>query len=213
MSSRYQLAFEYLKNNDTSKVQTTLANIPLAFNLDNTQQNIYQAYLSYFGVMNSLKSEGKTIFEMNPRQTAAIQGLMANGNGLVHALSRNILIANNLITYAEPILLPDNTKSSKQRIRHPKTGKINNESFIKIFPNPAKQYVILEYNLKDKFQSGQSAIISIATLDGKHVETVQLGKQQDQILLNTSTYSSGTYIYTLLLSGKHLETQKVTITR
>jgi len=211
MSARYQLAFEYLKNNDTSKVQTTLANIPLAFNLDNTQQNIYQAYLSYFGVMNSLKSEGKTIFEMNPQQTATIHGLMANGSGQAQALSRNILIANNLITYAEPILLPDNTKSSKQRIHYPKTGKINNESFIKIFPNPAKQYVILEYNLQDKLQSGQSAIISIATLGGKHIETLQLGKQQDQILLNTSTYSSGTYICTLLLSGKHLDTQKFII--
>ena len=121
------------------------------------------------------------------------------------------LIQNLYANDHEPILLPDNTKSSKQRIRYPKTGKINNESFIKIFPNPAKQYVILEYNLKDKFQSGQSAIISIATIDGKHIDTIQLGKQQDQILLSTTTYSSGIYICTLSLSGKHLENQKFTI--
>ncbi len=211
INSRYWLAFEYLKINDTLNVRNTLTRIPIDFNLDKSQQSIYQDYLSYFAVMTSLKSEGRTIFEMNPQQTATIRGLMANGDGQVQTLSINILIANNFLTYVEPILLPDNTKSSKQRIRYPKTGKINNKSFIKIFPNPAKQYVILEYNLKDKFQSGQSAIISIATLDGKHVETFQLGKQQDQILLSTTTYSSGTYICTLLLSGKHFETQKFTI--
>ena len=163
--------------------------------------------------MNSLKSGGKTIFEMNPGQTAAIQSLLVNSNGQVQALARNILIANNLITYAEPIILPDNTKSSKQRIRYPKTGKISNSTYLKIFPNPGSQYVILEYNLKDKFQSGQSAIITIMTIDGKFIETKILAKQQDQILLNTSAYTCGKYLCNLLISGKHLETQKFTIIR
>ena len=212
LSSKYQLAFEYLSQKDTLGVNNTLNNIPSQFSLTPEEATSHQSYLTYFGVMKSVASQGKSITDMSPSQLALIQSLMENGIDPVQSLSRNVLIANNLYSYTEPIILPDETKSAKQKTPI-KTGKIITESFMKLFPNPANQYLIVEYNFKDKFTTGQFGEITITTIQGQKIIHKLIYKSTDQVLITTSTLPVGTFLCTLTLSGKVLETQRFIIVR
>jgi len=212
LSSKYQLAFEYLSKKDTSGVHSILNSIPSQFSLTPEETTLYQSYLAYFGVMNSLAAQRKSIIDMSQSQLAIIQSLMENGSDPIQSLSRNVLIANNLYSYTEPIILPDETKSAQQKTPS-KTGKITTESFMKLFPNPANWFIIVEYNLKDKFTAGQVGEISVTSFQGQKLINEMITKQQDQVLINTSTLTVGTYLCTLKLSGKVIETQRFIIVR
>jgi len=212
LSSKYQLVFEYLSRKDTLGVNNTLNNIPSQFSLTPEETTLYQSYMVYFGVMKSLAAQGKSITNMSSSQLITMQSLVENGPDPVQSLSRNVLIANNLCSYMEPIILPDETKSAIQKTPI-KTVKIITESFMKLFPNPANQYLIVEYNFKDKFTTGQSGEILITTIQGQKIIHKLINKSTDQVLITTSTLPVGTFLCTLTLSGKVLETQRFIIVR
>lgn len=210
IASKYQLAFAYLDKKDTVGVHNTLNAIPGLFSLTPHESNIHQAYLDFFGIMNSLVVQGKPITDLSPSQIAGIQFLAETTSDPVQTLCRNILITNQLCIYNEPILLPDGTKSSKLK-RFVKTGSIAPQSFFKLFPNPAKEFIIVEYNLQDRFKTGMEWNIILTNIQGQKILSRIVSKQQDQVLIGTSLLPKGTYFCTLYLSGKALETQRFII--
>ncbi len=212
LSSWYQLAFEYLSNTDSLGIQNTLNNLPFAFNLSPEENALHQSYLSYFEVLNALADQGKSIKDISQEQVATLQSLIQNANEPVRTLARNVLIANNLCDYKEPIILPGETKSLKQKTLI-KTIKIAPSSYMKIFPNPAEMYIIVEYNLKDHYINGKEGELIITNLQGQIVIRETILKQQDQVLFSTSTLPMGTYLFTLNYFKKKLESQRFIIVR
>ena len=64
----------------------------------------------------------------------------------------------------------------------------NNPS--RLYPNPARQSVTLEYNIKGYMQEMQ-----IVNMQGKVVANYLLDPSQKQVKINTSNYKKGVYIY------------------
>lgn len=213
ISAKYLLAFELLKTKDTLGVHYTLYNIPTDFVLDTREVKLHQDFVSFFNVMNKLTNQEKSIFEMTPDQLATIWSLMQNGNDPVKSFARNVLIASKQYSFNETVILPDETKSLKQFGRIIKTGKISVSDYMKIYPNPARQFIIVEYNLKDKYKSGKIGSLILTNAEGKMVENKTIYKQQDQTLISTSSLPVGIYICTLSLDGKSLESQRVIIAK
>ena len=94
-------------------------------------------------------------------------------------LSANILSAVGQITYNEPVLLPSEFKEYKVN-RSIKTGKFIDHQHLKLFPNPARKYVIVEYNLKEKCVSGNEASLILTRMDGYLIFSKKVAKRQDQ---------------------------------
>jgi hypothetical protein len=104
----------------------------------------------------------------------------------VRTYAQNVLEANGLLKYYEPILLPDELKSASEKLKL-RTSTFENGAWMRIFPNPARQYVIVEYNLSKELYGRQGQIVfSISTSEGKIIETKLLLKTQDQFLVNTT---------------------------
>ena len=114
------------------------------------------------------------------------------------------------INYREPILLPDALKSSNSVKRY-KTGQLLEKSYMKVFPNPAKQFVIVEYNLQEKYSDKNEVVLVLTNLNGNRVSQRVLVKRQDQELINTSGLIPGIYICSLWINGKILESKKLVV--
>ena len=126
-------------------------------------------------------------------------------------LSANILSAVGQITYNEPVLLPSEFKEYKVN-RSIKTGKFIDHQHLKLFPNPARKYVIVEYNLKEKCVSGNEASLILTRMDGYLIFSKKVAKRQDQELIKLDGFLPGTYFCSLSINGKLLETKKFVIT-
>ena len=95
---------------------------------------------------------------------------------------------------------PLNAGMDEQKIME----SLNDFHYLKVFPNPAKDYLIIEYIL----ESAQSnAILQLTDMSGKILSTYQLNNKQDQQIIDTRVNSSITQRHktngTKLLSTLH----------
>jgi hypothetical protein len=210
LASAYRLAFEYLAGNDTAMVTNVLNEIPSRFILDEQRQDQYEDYLEYFSVILNLKSQGKNILQITPEHFNQLLELSLEGLEPVQALARNVLIANGLVSYSEPILMPDELKSAPVKKKY-KTSQIVSGGSMKLFPNPANHYVIVEYNLENKISGNLPIKISVFSSDGKCIEEKWLKRVKDQVIIETLNYLPGIYICSLYIEKNKTISQKFTI--
>jgi len=205
--AKYDLAFGYLMNNDTSSTRYTLNEIPTSFDLNFDQVTEYQEYMDLFNLLIQIKHQGKTVMEIDSIQKETLYNILDNSKGRVNAYIRNILQITDTLKYSEPYILPDlENKSSMVRIK-PERKKYEKNLF-KLYPNPASDYVIIEYQLKGTPRKGQ---ILMYNSEGQLVKTMILNDTHDYLVISLKDLKSGTYFYRLVIDDKSVETKKLSI--
>ena len=76
----------------------------------------------------------------------------------------------------------------------------------KLYPNPAREYVTLEYDM-DVETSG--AVIEIMNIEGKHIETFMLHGTRGVKVIDLRYLKTGTYIVRLSVNGKTIQSDKL----
>jgi len=207
---KYRLAFEFFAKGDTVNLNSTLANIPQMFDLDNAKLQTHLDYLEYFNFLKSLQSQGKGILEIDSLQIFQLLDFASRFAEPIQSYVRNILVARGEIVHHEIVILPDQLKST-QRSRYLRSGGSTTNSLLKIAPNPAKQYAIISYNLNNISIDKRDIIIQITNMEGKILEQIIASKSQDQIIVVTESYKPGTYLCSMLVSGRLIETKRIVI--
>jgi hypothetical protein len=87
--------------------------------------------------------------------------------------------------------------------------KVLNMVRLKLFPNPSKEYFIIEYTLDKPNLPG--ALIEIRTIDGRLVKTIEVKGPQNQIIINTHPFARGMYLCLLKQGTNTLAVQKIVI--
>jgi len=75
----------------------------------------------------------------------------------------------------------------------------------KIFPNPAREYISLEYNTDI---GTADAVIEIVDIQGKHMETFRLHGTRGVKVIDLRHWKTGTYIIKLSVNGKTIQSEK-----
>ena len=185
-------------------MNTVLNNIPSIIELTNKQQAIHQDYVSLFGVLVQLQGSNP-----DSAQVIILQGLAQNDGHYPGAFSRNLLIAANLLDYDEPIVLPEAFKSSEIIPDLPVTSNRPYEAkTLNVFPNPANDYMVVDYNTKGKTGN---IIIVITNMNGQSVYQKSCTSSRDQVVVTTKEWQNGVYVISLYVNGKIIKNKKVTI--
>jgi len=118
------------------------------------------------------------------------------------------LLALNHIDYEEPIFLPDLLKSVAINSEYNELLSKADEApgLIKVQPNPAKDYIIVEYELEQE----AAAKIEINDITGDLKYSKNTLNRQDQISIDTRSWKAGVYITSLKINGKLVESVKFT---
>lgn len=117
-----------------------------------------------------------------------------------------------LSSYIEPIIIPDDEKSTLEETFF-KVSHFGNGCYLKLFPNPAKQYVIAEYKVDKKIIDQSDILLSITSIEGKNLQTRILDKLQDQVLIDASEFKTGTYLCAIKAGGKVLASRTFLIVK
>ena len=83
-------------------------------------------------------------------------------------------------------------------------------SYLKVFPNPAGSYFIIEYDLKD---TPGDACIKVSDLTGRVISELTLSDARNQRIYDTRKLSVGIYLIKLFTGNQLLEVKKVNISR
>jgi len=185
---------------DTISALNRMETIPTGITLNEqelaelTEQQLFMQWLSANPGMDS------TVFE-------PLSNFVESSSSLVSCAASSILVANNLQEYNEPYLVPDLTKSSE--ISKPIPSSIRNQTqMIRVFPNPGKDYVIIEYNFGDNYPSGTYEIVDQS---GRVVKTGNLGRKTDQVVLDTFDFTPGNYYISLISASTNIASTRFVI--
>ncbi|RLD70879.1 MAG: hypothetical protein DRI87_07710 [Bacteroidetes bacterium] len=79
------------------------------------------------------------------------------------------------------------------------------QKYFKLYPNPAKEYITIEYKLD---YNVKNAVVEILTLKGNHIETFRLPGVQGVKIIDLRNRKSGIYFIRLSANGKTLQNEK-----
>lgn len=208
-TAKYGLAFLSAGQGEWSEGLVVLNNVPVQFGLSAGQAAVHAQMSAYYNLLMDLAQEGKSILEMDAAQTAALVDIEASGASPVSAYARNILLALGQSDYTEPIILPDILKSSAAEEGYAellgKAGEI--PGHISIRPNPARDYVVIAYDLEKEGR----AIAEIHDMGAKLKYTGELKNKQDQLTVDTRGWKPGVYVLSLKINGKLVDSVKFTV--
>jgi hypothetical protein len=200
--AKYQLADIYLNQQNAYALNVVLENISNDFKLKDEFLIEYEQLLAYYELMLAVNNEDRTIFELSATEKATLLSYYENSNNLAAINARNILNEIGEIEYTEPYIFPEeDMKSSFVSISDQKTHSYSSmESEMQVYPNPAKDYLICEYDMAKGFTSCSLSIIKSGS--GKSLYTQVLKHQQDAITIDLKEFTTGQYILILTTDGQ-----------
>jgi hypothetical protein len=207
--AKYSLAFEYFAKGDTLSAEITLIDIPGDFSLNSSELNEHQQYLIFFDLLKQLKWQGKSLPYVDSLQIQTIAAIMNNSEGVVSGYARNILLTLGEVVYKEPYVFPaDGLKSSK--IRHRSNFENHTSNELKIFPNPARDYIIIEYALKEE---PGNTIMKLYDAAGKVIRKISVNDTHDWLIVPVSDLSEGTYLCSLHFNDNTVKNARFVVIR
>jgi hypothetical protein len=204
-SQLYKLAFLYLGMNDSLNCFSTLNSIPQQINMSPVDLDEFEDFSGLLSIIWQLKKGISCQDSLIELQLTNLS-LKETKPG---SLARNILIANDMIDYCEPIYVADNLKSAI--VIHEMTqNQISCVERLKIFPNPAKDYVIVSYNLSGLSGNFQ---ITLSSLEGRPLIQRKITGIKNQCIISTDELSSTLYFIQLVMDNTTIESKSFLITR
>ncbi|MCD4684089.1 MAG: right-handed parallel beta-helix repeat-containing protein [Bacteroidales bacterium] len=211
ISTKYRLAFLCMEQGTWSMGQIILNNIPQQFNLTVEDLEVHQQSVNYYNLLAGLAQEDKPFAEADSAQLEVLFEIEALQEGKPSVYARNILLALDEIVYDEPIFMPDFMKSSAVHEEYEEYEEImkslDEHYYLKIFPNPAGDYLIIEHKLETE---PKNAFVKIRNSKGEIVKHVEITGKQNQQTPDIKSLKTGVYIATLYVNDKELESIKFT---
>jgi hypothetical protein len=201
--SKYKLSFHYLSLNDSSNLFNTLNNIPIDIELTLLQENVHELYEDLFFVLWQTHSD---TIEIDSTHVPLLTSIANNYRTFPGVIALNILISKGVIFYEEPVYFPDYYKSSDATAENMNDYK--EESILKVFPNPAGNYCIVEYDLS--LFDGE-ATIDIIDAYGRRINSFKPQNTHTQNVISLTGYSPGIYFVKLTLNNSEKESVKLIV--
>ena len=97
---------------------------------------------------------------------------------------------------------------STKRTKYRGVKQPNSISQLTIYPNPAKDYIVVEYHLESKTDHG---LLTINDSNGKKIKSVTISAIKDQIIIPVADLVMGMYVLSLNIDGKRVGSAKIAI--
>ncbi|MPL94223.1 hypothetical protein SDC9_40373 [bioreactor metagenome] len=204
--TRYQLAFWQLFKGNPSAAQQVINNIPSEFTLDASEQSLHTRYFTLLNELIEFENNPALVIEPGTVIYEALMQLSTSAEDKPAALSRNILLSDNLIIYEEPVKLDDGLKSMP--IYKPELKAVQSQK-LRVFPNPANTFITVSWNVPGQ----ETNILMIHDANGRQVLTRPLQGQHNEAIIDISGFVNGNYAVILSQGGKTIAAETLVIAR
>lgn len=205
-SSIYRQAFCRFCKGDSLGALNRLDEVPLEFDLTQQEAELQSDYEDYFALLLELRFQGKNIDEVDSLQKSLLYTILQHGENQLQAYCRNILIQSDSYEYNEPYLFPYPIENKADEIKKPAANfAADSQPYFKLYPNPAKEYITVEYSL----ESG-SSVFEIYSISGIRKHAFKPNMAQGIKTIDLRGWESGIYVIKLTSKGRLLQTEKFT---
>ena len=206
--ARYLNAFKMAEMGLESSADLEMNEISSDFPLTADQTLEHGYYSQLLDLLTECTDSGMSVLSSDSVRLAILDQLHSNSTGLAKVYAGNVLKARELFSYNEPYLLPvEGLKESPVRWFPQKTW---DKDELKVYPNPAGQYVVIEYTLQS---ANPQATIRFLDNGGKTVKSFLRSKNHEYMVIPVDDLISGMYLVVLISDGKIFGNVKLIISR
>lgn len=204
IDQQYDLAVYSKLKGETSKVNEILTDV--AANIGNNErlQAEYDAYVDYINLITNDIINGNITDEELTALT-----LLANKETKAGLMATKLVNKHNNIRYEEPIYFPSTNMKSSIAGNISK-GIKSESSALNVYPNPAKNNVIISYNAKN---CSDDLMLTVTDMQGVVRHSEKLLYAEDSKYINVDNLSRGNYIVNIISEGNVVYTNKLTINK
>ncbi|MCF8299361.1 MAG: family 16 glycosylhydrolase [Saprospiraceae bacterium] len=212
LPDKYELANLYLIREQYAEMNSCLENIPQNYELTEELSVDHTNFISIFEIAQDMYENDKYIGDLTDIQRSNLESFVELQRPLVSQMSLALLKRDNPdYIYNELIFEPSESSSRKANPKINSLEADNNKPLFKLYPNPAHDYLTVEYITAGKLYN--KLWLEIYDSQGKQVFTKQLQGGDNEELIGLSDLSSGTYMYSFIADGKVLHSDKLNIER
>jgi hypothetical protein len=204
LGTRYELLLQHLNINDSLNSYATINDIPLSFDLTSQQ---YDELTLYEELTNIIFAINKDSVRFDTTSINSLYDMYLINRGIPSEFSKHFLVYHHYLSFNEPIYLPSILKASPVIKHHVIQAK--KDDLINVYPNPCKNYIILDYNVPENPNSCNN--IKLTDLQGRSLKQVELTDFKNQIILPVSDLADGIYLIQLFTGNKLKKTVKFSI--
>ncbi|MDP3463743.1 MAG: S8 family serine peptidase [Bacteroidales bacterium] len=208
-SARYQLAEALFHKKDFQQAIDVLDDIAeeqIIFGNELEQHNQFRSMYAWWQTMHN---SGKNLFSLTESDLTTLQGIYTQSAGKTRAISHNMLTALGLIDYQESYILPEPGLRNK-KVRPRKVESNVGLSGLKVFPNPTKEYMIIECITE---QAPNTKLLQLVNSSGHLVLEQELDRLGNYSVVDLRYLPTGTYTGSVLVDGKVHGTVKVVLNK
>lgn len=163
--------------------------------------------VDYYDWLKEVKQGQGNILWPDSAQKQQLWNIISADSARAGIFARNLKITLGETTYSEPILLPDIYKSVQAEVDYEQLLNSEVPGMLKVFPNPANGYIILEY----KLETDAETTILIQDMRGITIKRHNTNSKQDQIIMIVRDWAPGIYIASLKINGLLMESAKFAV--
>ena len=205
--SYYQLASYYLNIKEDRMFQDIMDSIAIKFNYTEEQMLAHQDYADYFEITKYLRDNNNDYAKLSEEQKNKLYQLAEHDRNYTSAYARFLLkLIDTNFVYQEPIYLPD--ENNKLKMSRPIKQLKQENNLLKVFPNPATDYFIVEYNITDAVKG---ASLEVVDMMNRKVESITIKTAKGQRLIQTKAIAKGIYHCYLINNAKIIKQTKITV--
>jgi hypothetical protein len=212
LTDKYSLSLLYSAQGNANSSAIIMEEIGNKFYLTNFLQEEYNQYQAWISIVNRANSNNHNL-TFDSIQVNNLQAMLAIDSlnlFLPTVLARNVLVNAGIHVYREPLIFDSEFKSASIRKGYPKILiPSNTTGYLKVYPNPAKNYLIVEYLLPENCPQG---IFKVTSVEGKLIKHIILNSARKEIAVPTDDFP--TQVIISILSGdKLIGNKKVIISK
>ena len=205
--SYYQLASYYLNIKEDRMFQDIMDSIAIKFNYTEEQMLAHQDYADYFEITKYLRDNNNDCGKLSEEQKNKLYHLAENDRNYTSANARFLLkLIDSNYVYQEPIYLPD--ENNKLKMSRPIKQLKQENNLLKVFPNPAKEFFIVDYQINDNMKNTRLELIDAT---GRKVQIIELKTAKGQTMIKTENMAKGLYHCYLYNNNAIVMHTKITI--
>lgn len=200
-----------MAQDDYTNASLALSAIPNDFELSDKENKEYNYFSDLKSTIISAHQQNRNVMQLDSLEVADLVYIADSSRSVAGMQAQGLLnFAYGYNYFSLPALPPPDEKSSRINDFESPGNNNNTENFVTIHPNPASQWVAVDYKLPYPAGNG---ILLITDALGKQIQQVVISEIIGQYIWDSRNIPSGVYLLNLIVNGKTIEQQKIVISR
>ncbi|MCD4731278.1 MAG: T9SS type A sorting domain-containing protein, partial [Bacteroidales bacterium] len=208
--SKYLLIVHYLEQHQYTEAVQTLQQVGMQFEQTEREEEENADFETLIGILTSIHTGNIALDELDTSMVNTLMDLYERDYYMPGGMARNLLIQGGYIDYHEPFNDGGGLKSSMVKPVDYSKKPENMDVRLNVFPNPGKDYIIVEHEVIIPFELLE---IKIYDLHGREIISFHSNKDIDQQVVDFTNYPAGSYLATILINRKQVKSKKFNIVK